>query len=92
MKNAADYQAFQAGLTALLDGAKDIGDDQLCEMLVDYLDARIQLRRAGINRDYASRAFHEHLQNKGRSSIAEYVMEWAEECANDIRCLPRASR
>ncbi len=87
MKNVADYQAFEAGLTVLLDSATglDIGDDRLCELLVDYLDEQMQRWRAGIDRDYASRAFHEHLQNKGRGSIAECVLEWAEGCANDIR-------
>ena len=87
MKNVADYQAFEAGLTVLLDSATglDIGDDRLCELLVNYLDEQMQRWRAGIDRDYASRAFHEHLQNKGRGSIAECVLEWAEGCANDIR-------
>jgi hypothetical protein len=84
MRNTTDYQAFQTKLAAILDAAKDIDDDQLCEQMVNYLDEQMQ-PWGGINRDYASRTFQRCLQHHGRDTIADCVLEWAEEVANGIR-------
>lgn len=82
-ESVTDYEAFERGLTALMDGDKDVDDDRLCERLVDYLAA--QPWGACIDRDYASEDFKRTLGSCGRDAIVERVLDWAEELANAIR-------
>ena len=85
--DAKRYKAFETGLKTLLGTASDqgVGDDQLCEALVDYLDERVQSFGSVAARDWALRDFRKHLSDGGRDTIADLVIEWAEEMADDIR-------
>jgi hypothetical protein len=85
MKTLADYQAFQAGLTVLMDSANGVlvTHHQLAQVLVDYLAE--QPWGHCLNREYALQDFRLHLAAHGQGAIAQHVMEWADECANGIR-------
>ena len=80
MWTKSDYENFEKGLNALLESAKDIGDDELVIMLVDYLDGH-----CAIERDYATEDFRHCLAAKGRDAIGKHVLSWAEECISGIR-------
>jgi hypothetical protein len=80
MWNKAKYETFQTGLKAILGGTKNTGDDQLVRTLVDYLE-----RQCGpIDRRWATEDVREHLA-QNRDTIADRVIEWAEELASGIR-------
>jgi hypothetical protein len=85
MWTKADYRAFQNGLNAILGDAKNATDDELVEKVVNYLDEEMRKCAGPLERDYAAESFRRQITDSGRETLGNYVMEWAEECASDIR-------
>ena len=82
-ESVTDYEAFERGLTALMDGDKDVDDDRLCERLVDYLAAQPW---GGVLIATTPRRTSSELSGAaGGTPSWSAVLDWAEELANAIR-------